>query len=204
MSCFATLVFQVWDPVLMGLPVYTVLLSPRLGRQGITNVTGIKNRQYDYPRVLSPEPIHPTNPAKPYPLKISPVTAHDSKVSPSLALVATCGCPMHTEVRQLVCEFQVVRGLRRHPRHPRHLEIKPIVTGRDPQPHLRDLVAFPLDPHISKPPSFPLHLDPKYLGILTSHKPLIYPTTRAGNKHLPFRINRVFLGCHQQMAHRDF
>ena len=93
----------------MGLVAQKTSPSPRLGRQGFTNVSHLENRLYDYPKDQSPGATHPVKLVRLYPFRIPPVLVHDFKISPSPVQVVTRDCPMHTEV--WLHGFQVVRDL---------------------------------------------------------------------------------------------
>ena len=95
----------------MGLVAQKTSPSPRLGRQGFTNVSHLKNRVYDYPQDQPPGATHPVKLARFYLHRISPALVHGFKTSPSALRVVPRDCPMHTQARRLVHEFQVVRDL---------------------------------------------------------------------------------------------
>lgn len=152
--------------------------------------------QYGCPRDLFLGPISLVKFARLH-LRIPPAKARGSIVRLSPLPVVTYGFLTHTEARQLVREIQVVLDLQHH------LEINRVAMGQYPEHCLHDLVVFPPVHHVPKHLSSPLHLGLKDWDILKTRRGPLFPTTRARNRHLQFRMDRIFLGYPQQMEHLD-
>jgi hypothetical protein len=177
----------------MGLLAQITSPSPHLGRQGITNAS-----HQERPVRLPPGPYPQSQPpGQPRQRSTSQDTSSLGSRYQSQIIPTSSGNTRFSDAYGgTITSTRVSSG----PRPTTPSEINRIVMGRHLEHHLHDPRGLPSGPSRPETPSSPLHLDLKDWDILKCHRALVSPITRAGNRHLRFRMDRVFLGCHNEWS----